>query len=830
MASYFQYIVPEATTNLLSDPAFDLADPDTEWTFAGDGAQDYTRDTSQQFYGSGCALTDFGGGTYTDIYQSVTVTATAYYLSARVKRTGSGTVSATETQAYFDSSNVAWDSITALRDNWYLCEYTATATAGARTFGVRSLEDDLWVDAVQLENKSYRTTFCYGNREGCQWTGTPYQSTSTRSAQAKGGGRLYDIEDRSAYAQRWTGMGMPKVRHHTRGYALLPGSYHMGTKIEERMIQILLWLKGTSLSNLHSVRQQLVEDWSVSGVLGTQPVRWRYSGATVEKEFDAYYESGLELHEFGGYKENVPLRLLCPDPLFYQVGETSTALDVSDTVAVRDVVGRLDGTWDALGPPSSGGTVYCMSVGPDGYLYVGGDFTNWDGGANLDGICYYDGSTWTAMGTGADDNIVYDMCWDANGNLYAVGTFTGMGGVANTLGVAQWDGTSWNALGTGLDDNGGYGCCADMVGHIIVGGSFTGAGGVANTPRCAYWDGSAWQSIGSDIDNGTVWCVEADLENTIWIGGNFTNVVDANGDYLIRYTKGATTPDIESSTTYQANGIVYTLARGPERVVRKLASSLGLLSRMRGTYYRYVTFPTLYIGGAFTTIGGVSCARIADWDGTRMRALGDGADDDVRDIEVGPDNKVYIVGELTTFDSRVLNQPAAVWKGSEAHHLDIDLPAGFDATYLYAVALDQPDPVNVQNYDIYLGGGGDGNATVAGSATITNDGSMTVAPIVRFNRSGGTSATVHFVRDETSGAELPLDYDLADGETLTVDFANARIYSDMYGARMQSITRSGDFAGFRLEPGDSTVTAFVTNSGATITAYLLFKEAFWSAD
>jgi hypothetical protein len=213
-----------------------------------------------------------------------------------------------------------------------------------------------------------------------------------------------------------------------------------------------------------------------------------------------------------------------------------------------------------------------------------------------------------------------------------------------------------------------------------------------------------------------------------------------------------------------------------------------------------------------------------------MKALGDGADDTVYDIEVGPDKKVYLCGELTTLDDRTLNQPAAVWKGSEAHHLDIDLPSGFDSTYLFAIALGQPDPVNAQNYDVYLGGRGDGNATVAGSATVTNDGTMTVAPIARFNRSGGTSATVHFIRDETSGAELPLDYDLADGETLTVDFGNARIYSDIYGARMQSITRSGDFANFRLEPGDSTVTAFVTYSGATITAYLVFKETYWSAD
>lgn len=829
--SDFKYIVAEATENLLADPAFDLADPDTAWNFNGDGAADFTRDTSEKKYGTGCALTDFGGGTWATIYQAVTVTNTAYYLQARVKRTGGGVVTNGQCQAYFDSGNQNWNSITAEDDDWYLCEYTATATAGARNFGVRALEDDLWIDAVQLENKDHRTTFAHGDFVGCHWAGTPYLTSSHRSALARNGGRLYDLDARHFHILDHSGLGMPHIQQHWRDYALQPGAYFLGAKISKRTLQLLGWIAGDTLAELHERRQQLILDWTMEGIIGQQPIIFRYGGAAIQKQFAARYESGLELNtrEVGNV-ERLTLRFNCDDPKMYEVGNQSVALDVSDSLSVRDVVGRVDGVWDNLGPPASGGTVRCMTVGPDGYLYIGGNFTNWDGDANCDGICYWDGTSWNALGTGADNNIVYDMCWDANGNLYAVGTFTGMGGVANTRGVAMWNGAAWSALGTGCDDNGAYGCCMDMVGHLVIGGSFTGVGGVANTPRCAYWDGAAWQSIGSDINNGTVWCVEADLGNNIWIGGDFTNVVDAFGDYLIRYTKGEPTPDIESDYRWQANGIVYTLCRGPERVVRESLAWLDVLSGGGSRMSRLVSFPSIYIGGAFTTLGGVTVNRICVYDGTRVHALGDGADDTVYDIEVGPDKRVFFVGELTTMDSRVLNQPAGIWRGSEAYHLDIDLPAGFDATYLYAVALGAPDPVNVQNYDIYLGGRGDGTATVAGSTTVTNDGTISVAPIVQFHRAGGTAATVHFLRDETGGAELPLDYDLANGETLTIDFANARIYSTIYGARMQSITRSGDFGRFLLESGDSTVTAFCTNSGATITAYLLFRRAFWSVD
>jgi hypothetical protein len=53
-------------------------------------------------------------------------------------------------------------------------------------------------------------------------------------------------------------------------------------------------------------------------------------------------------------------------------------------------------SWAALGPPSSGGTVYGIErwTDHDGYLYVTGDFTNWDGNANSDYAAYWDGAAW----------------------------------------------------------------------------------------------------------------------------------------------------------------------------------------------------------------------------------------------------------------------------------------------------------------------------------------------------------------------------------------------------------------------------------------------------
>ena len=147
---YWEFIVPEATTNLFTDPSFALADPDTEWTIAGDGAADFTRSTTYSKFGFSSALADLGAGTYADIYQGETTTATSYTVCAYVRRSAGGTVSSTETQARFAGNIFDWDSITSVGNGWYYCVYTGTSSAGAVSFGVRCKEDDMYVDAVQL--------------------------------------------------------------------------------------------------------------------------------------------------------------------------------------------------------------------------------------------------------------------------------------------------------------------------------------------------------------------------------------------------------------------------------------------------------------------------------------------------------------------------------------------------------------------------------------------------------------------------------------------------------------------------------------------------------
>jgi hypothetical protein len=72
---------------------------------------------------------------------------------------------------------------------------------------------------------------------------------------------------------------------------------------------------------------------------------------------------------------------------------------------------------------------------------------------------------------------------------------------------------------------------------------------------------------------------------------------------------------------------------------------------------------TLYAGGNFTTVGGVSISRIAKWNGTSWSALGTGANDYVRALVIGPDGALYAGGDFTSIGGVAANY-IAKWNGS----------------------------------------------------------------------------------------------------------------------------------------------------------------------
>ena len=150
-------------------------------------------------------------------------------------------------------------------------------------------------------------------------------------------------------------------------------------------------------------------------------------------------------------KEFIAPRFVSTEPFFESPNRKATVLNTATTATMELIIAKIDGLWDVLGPPNAAGTytdIYAIAVAPDGKVYVGGNFVNFDNQANGDYLAYYDKVTDTWGVVSALNGIVYSIAIDGTGIVYFAGAFTNAGGVAAADYIAQWDGASVTAVGT----------------------------------------------------------------------------------------------------------------------------------------------------------------------------------------------------------------------------------------------------------------------------------------------------------------------------------------------------------------------------------------------
>jgi hypothetical protein len=183
--------------------------------------------------------------------------------------------------------------------------------------------------------------------------------------------------------------------------------------------------------------------------------------------------------------------------------------------------------------------------------------------------------------------------------LFVGGEFTIAGGVT-TGHIAKWNGSTWSGLGSGIgntvsamttyDDGSGS--------RLFVAGTFSMAGGVPAS-RIASWDGTFWRALGAGVD-GTVRALKVYDDGTgpaLFVSGEFNL---ASGLLVNKIAKwdGSTWTDL-------AGGVA-----GP---FSPLVSCLEVFDDGNG--------PMLYVGGTFTSAGGVSVQNFARWDGAAWSAV-----------------------------------------------------------------------------------------------------------------------------------------------------------------------------------------------------------------
>jgi hypothetical protein len=667
-----------------------------------------------------------------------------------------------------------------------------------------------YIDALQVELLGYVTTYCDGTQDGCEWNGTGHNSTSTRSALSRAGGRVYDLtDDYSFYVTGYIDSGVAPLTQHLDEYAIIPGGEISSYKVHPRVITLLGFMYDRdSFSDLHDLVQALIDVLKPDAVPGNQPVLLRYTEATVTKEIAVHYEAGLEGNYRGRWnaQQNFAIRFLAADPYWYEIGESAAVLDTNDQLANTQLAFarlRSTGNWDDLGPPNAAGTYtdgLVVAIGPDKTVYYGGDFLNFDNIANADYIVSYNPSTetWAALGTGCN-GIVRAIVFAPDGDMFVGGDFAQAGGVANTAKVARWDGAAWNALGVGLNGN-VRAMAIDNAGLLYIGGLFTDVvGGPGGTyDRIVSWNGAAYAAVGAGM-NATVYSLAVDRENLLFVGGAFTDISGGPGGTYNRIAtwNGAAYAALGTGTS----GAVYTTAFDRSNVA--------------------------HIGGTFATADGVTVNNIAKWTGVTFVELDGGTDNDVNCIALAPDGSLIVVGLFGTAGDIAWAAGLARWGGSAWSHLDADCQfVGYSW-----VAIGSPDPVVLDNYDLWLANLSPGTLDHSGSLSMTVDGSTSARPVIYVSRTGGTSARLEQIRNETTGKALYLNHDLLDGEQIIIDISQQTVTSSFFGNRSEALLFGSDFATFELRSGANQITAYVSVVGApTITAYMVYRDKYWSID
>jgi uncharacterized repeat protein (TIGR01451 family) len=336
-------------------------------------------------------------------------------------------------------------------------------------------------------------------------------------------------------------------------------------------------------------------------------------------------------------------------------------------------VARWDGTaWSHLSGPyyvgvSGGWGVFALAVFDSGggeALFAGGDFTT-AGGLAANSMARWDGTAWGSLsgpsGNGVDGGRVGALMVFDEGSgaaLFAGGAFGVAGGVPANH-IARWDGITWSALsgpsGAGLDNTVNT-LLVDDVGAVEVlyaGGYFATAGGVA-VSHIARWDGTYWATLDGPSGTGTdgrVWALEKYDDGggeALYAGGSFIKAGGVTANGIAKW-----------------DGMAWSALSGPSgNGTSGWVKALAVFDDGNG--------PALYAGGDFISAGGVTVNNIAKWDGMAWSALSwtygtgvGGGYSPVRALAVyddGGGEALYVGGYFTTAGGVMVNYIAS-WDG-----------------------------------------------------------------------------------------------------------------------------------------------------------------------
>jgi hypothetical protein len=200
---------------------------------------------------------------------------------------------------------------------------------------------------------------------------------------------------------------------------------------------------------------------------------------------------------------------------------------------------------------------------------------------------------------------------------------------------------SWHALGSGIE-------ITDMVNHrvealhvdssgvLYASGYFVKADGVT-VNNITQWNGSSWTALSTGTDGAIAGCLNSDSGGNLYAGGYYNLIGGVVTNKIARWN-GSAWSSLAGGA--QPSGTCWVNA---------------ICSDNSGA---------IYAGGSFTTIGGVSAAKIAKWDGASWSAVGTGVGMDASVVALYRDNSgnMYAGGTFTSVDG-IPASCIAKWNG-----------------------------------------------------------------------------------------------------------------------------------------------------------------------
>jgi len=389
--------------------------------------------------------------------------------------------------------------------------------------------------------------------------------------------------------------------------------------------------------------------------------------------------------------------------------------------------GAADPTWI----PNVGGYTSDLRIGPDGMIYVVGDFvvvnTSFVGGiARMSPTTGATDHDWRPLGA---DSSALTIRFAPNGDAMIGGAFTTIEDV-EAAGYVRIDADAGAAVvAAASTDAPGFvqAVLHQADGGLVVGGSFWKAGSVQRNNLVRFLPNGAldlnWNPSVEGGDFTGVYAVEEDAAGRVYIGGSYETIGGAPRSGLARYTFAGGVGTLDPNWNPQPVGTVVSLAFAADGSVYAGGTfseiggqTRGNIAKLSGTgngsavigwdgsanasVFALALAPSgeVYAGGAFTNIGGAilhHLARLSGTTGAANTTWDPEADDWVFDIVVGAADSVYVAGYFTEIKNETRNHLARIFAAGSGIPYASFNPSADDA--VRALALDGQG-------NIYVGG------------------------------------------------------------------------------------------------------------------------------